>query len=114
MLTRILSTACLCLVMLSPSPYAVADAKNNELPPQEIHDLRYGETLFNFFQQKYFSAITNLLVAEARDPMRIQGEDPALLLGGLYLAYGMHRDASELFLDLLNNENLPATHDRAW
>lgn len=114
MLTRILSTAGLCLLLSAPLLQAAPGAQANELPPQEIQDLRYGETLFNFFQQKYFSAITNLMVAETRDPIRIQGEDPALLLGGLYLAYGMHRDASELFLELLNNENLPATHDRAW
>lgn len=114
MLTRILSTAGLCLLLSAPLLHAAPGAHANELPPQEIQDLRYGETLFNFFQQKYFSAITNLMVAETRDPIRIQGEDPALLLGGLYLAYGMHRDASELFLELLNNENLPATHDRAW
>ena len=84
------------------------------LKATEIYDLRYGETLFNYFQQKYFSAITNLMVANVRDPIQVQGEDPNLLLGGLYLAYGMHNDASTLFQELLSSESLPTTHDKAW
>ncbi len=92
----------------------ISHAEKNELEAQEVLDLRYGETLFNFYQKKYFSAITNLMVAEVRDPIRIQGEDPHLLLGGLYLAYGMHQEASNLFQGLLSSDNLPATHDRAW
>lgn len=87
---------------------------SEELQPQEIRDLRYGETLYNFYQQKYFSAITDLLVAEQHKPIEVQGEDPKLLLGGLYLSYGMHDEASKLFNDVLNSSALPTTHDRAW
>jgi hypothetical protein len=97
------------------SPASLFAQQNTEtLEATEVYDLRYGETLFNFFQKKYFSAITNLMVAEVRDPIKIQGEDPNLLLGGLYLAYGMHNDASNLFQELLSSENLPSSHDRAW
>ena len=91
-----------------------AEQTRPEMEATDIHDLRYGETIFNFYQQKYFSAITNLMVAEARDPIKIQGEDPHLLLGGLFLAYGMHNEASRLFQELLNDQTLPQTHDRAW
>lgn len=94
---------------------AAADtAVANEQKPQDIRDLRYGETLFNFYQKKYFSAITNLLVAQKRKPFEVQGEDPNLLLGGLYLSYGMHDEASKLFDEVLSSSKLPATHDRAW
>lgn len=85
-----------------------------EQQPQEIRDLRYGEVLYNFYQKKYFSAITNLLVAEQVKPLEMQGDDPKLLLGGLYLTYGMHDQASKLFDALLSSDNLPTTHDRAW
>ena len=107
-------TTVLLLLLLVPAGLALAEDKNNELAPQEIHDLRYGETLFNYFQKKYFSAITDLMVADVRDPIKVQGEDPKLLLGGLYLAYGMTNAASDLFQQILKNDNLPATHDRAW
>ena len=101
-------------VLSLPSQFACAEEKKETLKATEVYDLRYGETLFNFFQQKYFSAITNLMVAEVRDPINVQGEDPRLLLGGLYLAYGMHNDASNLFQNLLTSESLPTSHDRAW
>ena len=110
------STALLiaCSVLYLPSQFACAEEKTETLEATEVYDLRYGETLFNFFQQKYFSAITNLMVAEVRAPIKIQGEDPHLLLGGLYLAYGMHNEASKLFQSLLSSESLPTSHDRAW
>jgi len=101
-------------LLLLPAEFVVADGHRNELAPEDIHDLRYGETLFNYFQKKYFSAITNLMVADVRDPIKVQGEDPKLLLGGLYLAYGMTDDASHLFQQILKSDNMPATHDRAW
>ena len=107
-------TIVLLLLSFTSVGLARAEDKNNELKPQEIHDLRYGETLFNYFQKKYFSAITNLMVAEVRDPIKIQGEDPKLLLGGLYLAYGMTNSASDLFQQILKSDKLPTTHDRAW
>jgi hypothetical protein len=107
-------TTVLFLLLLASAGVAHGADKNNELAPQEIHDLRYGETLFNYFQKKYFSAITNLMVADVRDPIKVQGEDPKLLLGGLYLAYGMTNAASDLFEQVLKSNKLPATHDRAW
>jgi len=107
-------TSLLLLAIISAAIPLRAEENKNELTPQEIYDLRFGETLFNFYQKKYFSAITNLMVADVRDPIQIQGEDPKLLLGGLYLAYGMHNSASNLFQDLLASESLPTTHDRAW
>jgi len=92
----------------------LAKDSKHELAPQEIHDLQYGETLFNYFQQKYFSAITNLMVAQAREPISNQGEDPKLLLGGLYIAYGMQDQATALFQQILKNDKLPSTQDRVW
>ncbi len=102
------------MLLLLSAGIAHAEDKNNELTPQDIHDLRYGETLFNYFQKKYFSAITDLMVADVRDPIKVQGEDPKLLLGGLYLAYGMTDAASDLFQQILKSDKLPSTHDRAW
>lgn len=102
------------LLLLVPVTGALAKDKPNELAPQEIHDLRYGETLYHYFQQKYFSAITDLMVSNARHPITTQGEDPKLLLGGLYLAYGMPDAASKLFQQILKDNKLPSTHDRVW
>ena len=104
------SVSALCVLLCaSPPPSHAAEQQ-----PQEIRDLRYGEVLFNFYQKKYFSAITNLLVADQVKPLELQGDDPKLLLGGLYLTYGMHDQASKLFDAVLSSNTQPTTHDRAW
>ena len=93
---------------------AYASDDNGKLPPQTIKDLRYGESLFNFYQSKYFSALTNIMVADASKPITTQGNEPELLKGGLFLAYGLHNQAHDVFTKLIN-ANLPVyTRDRAF
>ena len=82
--------------------------------PQTINDLRYGETLYQLFQENYFSAITRLTVAEKQRPIRDQGAEPELLLGSLYLSYGMHRAAGEIFSRLLNSNVPQNTRNKIW
>lgn len=79
-----------------------------------VSDLSYGVSLYNFFQDKYFSAITDLLIAKERQPIQSQGSDPDLLLGGLYLTYGLHQDASTIFHQLVDQHTTPIIRDRAW
>ncbi len=100
--------------ILLACPHVVAEAHDTRPPAQSIHDLRYGETLFDFYQDRYFSAITDLLVAEKRSPITKQGDDPELLLGALYLSYGLHDAAAGIFTHLLEKNTDPITHDRAW
>ncbi len=96
----------------------------------QVKDLAYGVSLFNFFQQKYFSAITELLVAEHYQRIKSDDKNPPLLLGGLYLSYDLHRQSASVFEQLLKDEDLemPITiqdqahfllgknhfHDGAW
>lgn len=82
--------------------------------PQAINDLHYGETLYHFFQENYFSAITRLTVAEKQNPIQLQGAEPELLLGSLYLSYGMHRAAGDIFSRLLDDSVPQYTQDKAW
>ena len=72
-----------------------------ERNPQQVNDLRYGEALYHFYQEQYFSSITNLMVAKKRNPITSQSVDPELLLGGLYLYYGLHENASSIFSGLI-------------
>lgn len=80
----------------------------------QINDLRYGEALFHLYQEQYFSSITNLMVAKERKPIINQGVDHELLLGGLYLYYGLHQNASEIFSDLAKKHTSQDIQDRAW
>ena len=101
----------LALVIAIVMPWS---ASSSEMEPTEIYDLRYGETLYHYFQKKYFSAITDLMVAEEKEPIKIQGEDPELLLGGLYLAYGMHNEAGKIFARILEENTDNAIKNRAY
>ena len=93
---------------------SASSALSAEREPHQVNDLRYGEALFHFYQEQYFSSITNLMVAKHREPVSKQGIDPDLLLGGLYLYYGLHQDASKIFTALIENNTSTETQDRAW
>ena len=79
-----------------------------------VQDLAYGEVLFEFFQEDYFSALTRLLAAQERGELKHHGAEAELMLGGLYLSYGQHRLAGEIFERVLEQSVDPALHDRAW
>lgn len=79
-----------------------------------IHDLRYGEVLYYFYQGKYFSAITRLMRAKKYAPIRQQGDMPEILLGGLYQSYGLSDESQHIFTALLKNDIDYKTRDQAW
>ena len=79
-----------------------------------VRDLSYGMALYDFFQEKYFSAITDLMVANNRRGFENQKFDSQLLLGGLYLSYGLHNQAGKRFQQLVQDDIPPNTRDRAW
>ena len=82
--------------------------------PHPVRDPRYGKALFDFYQNNYFRSITDIMVAQARSPISKQGSDPELLLGSLYLSYGMRKAAADIFGRLLSGDADPYAHDLAW
>jgi hypothetical protein len=80
----------------------------------KIRDLYYGEVLFQFFQDKDFEALTQLLVSRQAGRVTNHAAEAELLLGGLYLAYGQHDQAGEIFDRLLDESTDPLVRDRAW
>lgn len=87
---------------------------DDEPRPGTVQDLAYGEVLFHFFQEDHFTALTRLLAAQSRDELPSHAAEAELLLGGLYLSYGQHRLAGEIFERLLEQSVDPELHDRAW
>ena len=80
----------------------------------KIRDLHYGETLYHFYQKKYFTAITDLLIAQTKHPIKAQGQDPELLLGGLYLSYNMSKPATHIFNQLATQDTNKNIQSSAW
>lgn len=79
-----------------------------------IRDLHYGETLYHFYQQRYFTAISDLLVAQKKHPIKTQGDEPELLLGGLFLSYNMDKPAANIFNRLAKQVQDKNIHSSAW
>ena len=81
---------------------------------KEVRDLPYGEILFYFFQPEYFTALTRLSGAIEQERVDNHKDESELLLGGMYLSYGMHTDAEAIFRRLLNDNVSESVSNRAW
>jgi len=90
---------------------AQADDKRE---PIVIEDAAFGEVLFYYYQEDYFPAIVRLLAAQQQSRMPNHDSESELLLGGLYLSYGHHLRAAEIFERLLADNVDPAIRDRTW
>lgn len=95
------------LLLLLPAAGAVGKE------PAVVRDLAYGEALFHFYEGDYFNAITRLQVARKQDLLQHHQDDARLLLGGLYLSYGLHQEAGEIFSRLLDQDADAAVRNRA-
>jgi tetratricopeptide (TPR) repeat protein len=80
----------------------------------EVKDPHFGEVLYHFYQQKYFSAITHLMAAQAGQHVKHHKDEAELLRGGMYLSYGLHREAGKIFQRLIDQGAPPDVRDRAW
>lgn len=76
-------------------------APAQELETGEVRDLHFGEALYHFYQDDHFMALSRLLTARDAGRIRHHGDDADLLAGGLYLQFGMHREAERTFQALL-------------
>ena len=112
-------TAALCIGAVhaaTPDPDELLRAKGmtTSVEAQPIKALHYGDTLFNFFQDKNFSAITGLMTSQHFDRLTPQGDEAEVLRGGLLLSYGVHDEASRIFAALIEKGAAPSVRDRAW
>ena len=83
-------------------------------PAHPVLDPHYGDVLFEFYQGRYFPAITKLEVSQHFDRMQHHADEAEILRGGLLLSYGLHKQAAEVFEALLARSAPPSVRDRAW
>ncbi len=114
-LTRLSIAALLAAALLPATPAALAARKNPEkLPQTRVQDLHYGDVLFYFYQDEDFEAITRLNAYDQWGLMSHHAAESQLLLGGLYLALGMHNEAGRRFAELLTPATPESVRNRAW
>ena len=80
----------------------------------EVKDLAYGEFLYDYFQEKYFSAITKALIADYRNQLDHHDEQVQVLVGSLFVGYGLLNEAERIFNDLLEYTTEPKTREQIW
>lgn len=86
-----------------------------EKPKTTVADLRYGVSLYHYYQQDYLSALTELMVADSRDGIQGHADNPELMAAGISLAFGMEHHAERLFHELLKGNQRPQpVRDAAW
>jgi hypothetical protein len=93
---------------------ALAHAQTAPAAPHTVQAPHYGDTLFEFFQDKYFESITSLMVSQHFGRIAPHDDEAEVLRGGMLLSYGLHREAGEVFARLIERNAPPAVRDRAW
>lgn len=79
-----------------------------------VKDPHYGDTLFYFFQERYFTSITRLMVSQHFERVAQHADEAEVLRGGMLLSYGLHREAGQIFAQLIDKGAAPPVRDRAW
>ncbi len=74
----------------------------------------YGDTLFHFYQDHWFGAITGLMVSQHFGRVAPHDDEAEVLRGGMMLSYGLHEQASEIFAKLIDQQAPVSVRDRAW
>ena len=90
------------------------DANTDSNEVHEIRDLHYGTVLYEFYQDNYYSAAVNLITAQAQKRLEHSDNEARLLLGGLYLSYGLHQEAEDIFQNVIDEGATAQVRDRAW
>ena len=105
---------CLCVLLALLALTHVVRAADDGREPIVVKDPHYGEVLFYFYQEDYFPSIVRMLAAKERQQLGNHSDEAELLLGGMYLSYGHHLEAAEIFERLLADNVAPDIRDRTW
>jgi len=111
-LARVLSLAA--VLALAAVPALARRHDPEKLPEIRVRDLHYGDALFYYYQHDDLEALTRLEAYEYWKRMPHHEEDAQLLMGGLYLALGMHNEAGRRFEALLKDPVPSGVRNVAW
>jgi tetratricopeptide (TPR) repeat protein len=114
LITRHAIVVCCFLILALLAPAAPSLAGKDDPAPIVVEEPHYGEILYYFFQEDYFPAIVRLLAAQEQGQLEQHAAQADLLKGGLYLSYGHHLEAADIFERLLADNANPEIRNRTW
>lgn len=79
-----------------------------------VKDLAYGAALYQYYQDDYLGALTELAVAKQQGSIQHHGNHPDLLAAGIELSYGMDKQAQALLDGIIASTGEQAVLDQAW
>lgn len=82
--------------------------------PHPVEDPAYGQILYDYYQQRYFAAMSHILIGLETGALPTQQQRAQVLLGALYANYGMPREAEQLFDALLDKAVDEELATRVW
>ena len=113
----LLATGCPLVCSAVPENHSPIPQQHKKLAqePRIVKDLRYGVALYEFFQQSYFDALTEIMIGQQQNELLHHPKQAELLRGGMSLSYGMVDEAKAVFTRLLESSD---QHDQqknqAW
>ena len=117
-LTGLLAGAMPCAAQDSAEPEA---SPGNSKKFQQAQDMRYGAALYHYFQGNTFDALSTLMVSDLRGGIAYHADNAELIRGGISLAFGLERQAADLFeqqlqktADAENQQRIARFREIAW
>ena len=110
-IARLLFISCAYFCIL---PLSFSATKENVEQDPELSKLIYKSALNPYLQKDYFSGMTALLVAKHKNLLTDNAHQAELLLGSLYLSYGMRDEAEAIFVALAEQVEDPDILNRVW
>lgn len=80
----------------------------------EVQDLAYGDFLFDYFQQHYFSSLTKLMIGEQKQQLQHNNAQAQVLKGALFVSFGMLQQAEQIFDELLPTAATRDDANKTW
>lgn len=81
---------------------------------EQLEDPHIRAAQFDLFMGDPFAALTQLIADQKQDRIRYRPSQAQLALGGMYLEYGSHYKAAEIFQHLGESGQSPEVRDQAW
>lgn len=106
--------ACAFAALLFAAAAPARGAPAGEPLREPVRDPYYGAVLFDFYLERYFTSLTELMASQQLGRVSHHEDDAEILRGGLFLSYGLHREAAQIFERLIERKAPPPVRDRAW